>query len=143
MLFFNKQYRAEKKIILELARKIQKSKNIHQSYHGNTEVYELDTMSISFGGVPRVLTVTNEGQTIFSLDCEYSDDELQQVRFDWFHLLLNDYARKRWNKEKEKQEKQEKFASAKEKIKQVLDVKTEQQKRQEFLQQSLKNIRRL
>jgi len=106
MLIFNKQFRTEEKIISELIKKIKKSEKFVQSWDDLEEVYDLDTIKIGFISMqPKELKVYDKsGKEILSMGCEYqSGNEMQEVRANWFHELL-ERARKRDQKEKDKKQ---------------------------------------
>ena len=109
ILFFNKQYRAESNLIGDLAKKIKKSKVVEREIRGNTEVYKLDNMAISFDILGSKLTVEEKktGEAIVDMDCKFggifAGDELQNARSDMFSNLL-EVARKTYKAHTEKAE---------------------------------------
>ena len=110
ILFFNKQYRAENGMINDLAKKIKKSTVVEREIRGNTEVYKLDNMAISFDILGSKLTVEEKktGGAIVDMDCKFggnfAGDELQNARFDMFSNLL-EVARKTYEAHIEKAKK--------------------------------------
>ena len=113
-LMFNKQYRMEEKLVSELAKKIKKSSHLEVSYVKNEEIYTLDNLSISFDVTSHQIVVSDKsGQEITFLNCAYSEhDDFQQARYNWFHHLLCDVARKRKKEEEEKQKQKEAMQKA-------------------------------
>ena len=96
-LIFNKQFRAEERLVAELGRKIKKSETFRVSRRGNTETYSLDSMNIAFDVISHeIIARDKSGKIVFAMDCSYdANDEMQHQRFHWFHHLLVNVARKR------------------------------------------------
>ena len=126
ILFFNKQYRAESNLIGDLAKKIKKSKVVEREIRGNTEVYKLDNMVISFDILGSKLTVEEKktGEAIVDMDCKFggnfAGDELQNARFDMFSNLL-EVARKTYEAHIEKAKKMSMAAKKMQEKKQLLE----------------------
>ena len=96
ILIFNKQYRQESGLISDLVKKIKKSNVLERQTQGNTEIYTLENIIISFDILASKLTVCekNTGETILDMDCNYVAGRsdaivLQNARFDMFSHLLN------------------------------------------------------
>ena len=143
MLFFNKQYQAEKEIIDTLAKKIKESKDFFQRYEGNKEIFELDSGWIIFDAIKHQLDVESDGKTIISLDCEYDAfDELKVQRTKWFSNLLN-YARKRQESESKKQKKETNKSAKMKKAKKTVLAKKAKTTNLVVLQDALDRIRAL
>ena len=144
LMIFNKQFRTEEKIISELIKKIKKSKKIVMSYVGNAEVYELDTIDISFDTVKHELLVEDKsGKKIMSLDCNYDmHNEMQQARSNWFHEVLNK-SRERYDKESAALEKQEKWKKSNKKATAMNNLKKQQQGEQTAALKALERIKGL
>lgn len=141
MLIFNKQYRAEEKIIAELAKKIKKAETLFMHIDGNAEVYELPGgMWISFDVVTYKLEVTIGGDRVIDFDCKFdSNDEMQQVRNNWFSGLLNNYARKCF----EKIEKAKQKSSGLNKARKSILAKKAKTTEQKILERALQQIKEL
>jgi len=141
MLIFNKQYRAEEKIIAELAKKIKKAETLFMHTDGNAEVYELPGgMWISFNVVTYKIEVTIGGNHVIDFDCLFdSNEEMQHVRNKWFSVLLNDYARKRL----EKIEKSKQKSTGLNKARKLILAKKSKTEEQKILEQALQQIKEL
>ena len=126
ILFFNKQYREENGMINDLAKKIKKSTVVEREIRGNTEVYKLDNMAISFDILGSKLTVEEKktGGAIVDMDCKFggnfAGDELQNARFDMFSNLL-EVARKTYEAHIEKAKKMSMAAKKMQEKKQLLE----------------------
>lgn len=108
ILFFNKQFREENGIINDLAKKIKKSKILERKTQGNTEIYTLDTITVSFDILNHKLVVAekNTGEHVLDMNCDFVQtfseaDELQNARSHMFSRLL-EAARKTYEKNAEK-----------------------------------------
>ena len=110
LLFLNKQFRTEEKIVSELIKKIKKSKTIHQNVVGNKEIYSLDGFDICFETTDCKFVVTDkDDKKIVAMDCHYDpDDEMQEARANWFYELEN-VARECYDKKMSAREKQSKW----------------------------------
>jgi hypothetical protein len=141
---FNKQYRTEEKIIGTLIKNIKKSKLFVNYAEGNDEVYELDNMNVRFTIVNKnIIVVTDKsGNEIISMDCTYDNDEVQSVRANWFHGVI-EIARKRQDKEKEKQEKAKKLQEAKKAAEAAMKIKEEQQAKENAMLAALYRMKDL
>lgn len=144
MLIFNKQYRAEEKIISELAKKIKNSETIFQRIEGDSEIYEIHGMWIIFDLVTRKLSVSIGGKNIFELNCKLDAyDKMSEVRYNWFNTLLEKYARKRWSDEFIKQERDSKKSAKMKNARKKIVTKQKNDLNQAILQQALKEIREI
>ena len=143
-LIFNKQYRAEDKLISELVKKIKKSKTFSVD-DKDKEIYKLDNLDIVFDLPEHVLSVLDKsGAEIIKIDCtNKSGDDFQQERAKWFHHLLCDVARKRKNQEKEKQKKIKSMQEAARVLEAENNVKKQQQLQQQATLAALDKIRGL
>ena len=108
ILFFNKQFREENGIINDLAKKIKKSKILERKTQGNTEIYTLDNITVSFDILNHKLVVAEKktGEHVLDMNCDFVQtfseaDELQNARFHMFSRLL-EAARKTYEKNAEK-----------------------------------------
>lgn len=108
ILFFNKQFREENGIINDLAKKIKKSKILECKTQGNTEIYTLDTITVSFDILNHKLVVAEKktGEHVLDMNCDFVQtfseaDELQNARSHMFSRLL-EAARKTYEKNAEK-----------------------------------------
>ena len=149
ILFFNKQYRAENNMINDLAKKIKKSKVVEREIRGNTEVYKLDNMVISFDILGSKLTVEEKktGEAIVDMDCKFggnfAGDELQNARFDMFSNLL-EVARKRYKAHIEKAEKMNQASKKlQEKQAQLSKVETEKAAAEAAIVEARKKLKSL
>ncbi len=111
ILFFNKQFRAENSLINDLAKKIKKSKILECKTQGNTEIYTLDNITVSFDILNHKLVVAEKktGEHVLDMSCDFVQtfseaDELQNARFHMFSRLL-EVARKTYEKNAEKAKK--------------------------------------
>lgn len=108
ILFFNKQFREENGIINDLAKKIKKSKILECKTQGNTEIYTLDNITVSFDILNHKLVVAEKktGEHVLDMNCDFVQifseaDELQNARSHMFSRLL-EVARKTYEKNAEK-----------------------------------------
>ena len=127
ILFFNKQYREENGMINDLAKKIKKSTVLECKILGNTEIYTLDNIIVSFDILSKKLAVVvrNTGERVFDMNCEfagvgYGVDELQNARFDMFSNLL-EVARKTYEAHIENAKKMSMAAKKMQEKKQLLE----------------------
>lgn len=122
-MIFNKEFRQTEAIFDDLWEKVKKSNTMKQSFVGNTEVYDLDTVRIEFLFNSHELLVRDIlGNEIISIDCRYyhsSRDELQYAKWNLFSGFLE-----KIRKEKNKRaEKEQKLKSATEKVKKAEEAK--------------------
>ena len=108
ILFFNKQFREENGIINDLIKKFKKSTILECKTQGNTEIYTLDTITVSFDILNHKLVVAEKktGEHVLDMNCDFVQtfseaDELQNARFHMFSRLL-EAARKTYEKNAEK-----------------------------------------
>ena len=111
ILFFNKQFREESGLINDLAKKIKKSTVLECKTQGNTEIYTLGNITISFDVFSKKLRVVVQktGESVLDMNCDfvggYTDvAKLQNARFDMFSKLLS-FARKTYENNVEKAKK--------------------------------------
>jgi len=144
-LIFNKQYRAEEKLISELNKKIKKSKTFSDIREEFGEIYKLDNLDIVFYLSEHVLSVLDKsGAEIIKINCkENAGDDLQRERANWFHHLLCDVARKRAKQEEEKQKKIKSMQQAARAIEAENNVEKQQQLQQQATLAALDKIRGL
>ena len=140
MLIFNKQFRAEEKIISALIKKIGKSATINSVYDGNAEKYECDTFDVSFDLTDKKILVTDKtGDKIMSMDCHYDAyDELQDARSTWFHQTLEN-ARRRYGKEQATMA----LKNAAKSVAKVFDLKSRKKAQQAAAKETLDRIKGL
>ena len=127
ILFFNKQYREENGMINDLEKKIKKSTVLECKILGNTEIYTLDNIIVSFDILSKKLAVVvrNTGERVLDMNCGfvgvgYGVDELQNARFDMFSNLL-EVARKTYEAHIEKAKKMSMVAKKMQEKKQLLE----------------------
>ena len=126
MLIFNKQFRAEEKVINELRKKIKKTENFDRLDKGNCEKYVLDNITISFNVLDGDLTVTDKNNNeIVTINCGFKDEPLQQARNNWFSDLL-DFARKRFEEKEMKMAKIKEIQKAKNAVETAQKAKADQ-----------------
>ncbi len=134
MLIFNKQFRAEEKVINELRKKIKKTENFDRldgifdrlDSKDNCEKYVLDNITISFNVLDGDLTVTDKNNNeIVTINCGFKDEPLQQARYNWFSDLL-DFARKRFEEKEMKMAKIEEMQKAKNAVETAQKAKADQ-----------------
>ena len=145
-LIFNKQYRAEEKLISELDKKIKKSKTFSVINEEFGEVYKLDNLDIVFylSEMPAIAVLDKSSAEIIKINCkEKSGDDFQQARANWFHHLLCDVARKRKKQEEEKQKKAKSIHEAARAVEATNNVKQQQQLQQQATLAALDKIRGL
>ena len=146
MLLFDKQYRAERKIIKELARKIDKSESFSVDAVGDAEIYKLNSIQISFNIKTNMLIVSSlgTGEILFSMDCHFDTyKEMQQQRSSWFSILLLEHARKRSDDELKKQEKEKLKLEKLRKVKTTMEQANKNKTDQAMLRDALKRIRQM
>ena len=134
MLIFNKQFRAEEKVINELRKKIKKTENFDRldgifdrlDSKDNCEKYVLDNITISFNVLDGDLTVTDKNNNeIVTINCGFKDEPLQQARYNWFSDLL-DFARKRFEEKEMKMAKIKEIQKAKNAVETAQKAKADQ-----------------
>lgn len=111
ILFLNKQFREENALINDLAKKIKKSTVLEFKTQGNTEIYAMANIIVSFDILSKKLVVAEKktGEHVLDMNCEFvgvfsEAHELQNARFNMFSRLL-DVARKTYESNIEKAKK--------------------------------------
>ena len=116
MFFGNKLLRKEGKIINDTRKHVSKSKKCLRKIIGNKEIYYLDNCYISFDTTKSLLVVgALDRKTIYSMNCAFSQDRAQQVRFHRFSELL-DVARRVYEDLEKSKSKNDKMQKAQEKV---------------------------